>query len=164
SDVTLLTYVFENFRDVCFHAYNLNSVWYYTAPGLTFDAALKDTGIELDLLTDYNMVLMKEKGIQGGISQCCKGYCEENNKRMDNYDSESESTYLTYYDINNLYGLGVGRDKNFRRERKGVYTRSRSRLSSASLVSVNRSRPLHNSHSDLLLCPENKTPPGGKHK
>ena len=47
SDVLLLADVFENFRNVCFQNYKLDPAWYYTSPGLTWDAALKMTGIEL---------------------------------------------------------------------------------------------------------------------
>ena len=41
SDVLLLADVFENFHDLCLKNYELDLVWYYTAPGLTWDAALK---------------------------------------------------------------------------------------------------------------------------
>ena len=49
-DVLLLADVFENFRDVCIKNYNLDPAHYYTAPGLAWDAALKVTEVELELL------------------------------------------------------------------------------------------------------------------
>ncbi|KAL4089074.1 hypothetical protein QTP88_024147 [Uroleucon formosanum] len=65
-DVLLLADVMENFRDLCMSTYNLDPVYYYTAPGFTFDAMLRYTGVSLELLTDYNMVLFTEQGIRGG--------------------------------------------------------------------------------------------------
>jgi|UniRef100_A0A2S2R8B8 hypothetical protein len=65
-DVLLLTDVMENFRDLCMSTYNLNLVYYYTTPGFTFDAMLRYTGVSLELLTDYDMVLFVEQGIRGG--------------------------------------------------------------------------------------------------
>ena len=43
SDVLLLADVFETFRGVCMTNYELVPAWYYTAPGLAWDAALKMT-------------------------------------------------------------------------------------------------------------------------
>ena len=68
TDVLLLTDVFENFRDICLKIYGLDPVYYFTAPGLAWDACLKMTSIDLELLSDPNMLLMFEKGIRGGIS------------------------------------------------------------------------------------------------
>ena len=65
SDVHLLADVFENFRGVCMENYHLDPAWYYTAPGLAWDAALKITEVELELLSDPDMLLMIEKGIRG---------------------------------------------------------------------------------------------------
>ena len=62
SDVLLLADVFENFRNVCLKNYKLDPAWYYTSPGLTWDAALKMTGIELELLTDPDIVTHDRKG------------------------------------------------------------------------------------------------------
>jgi len=62
-DVLLLADIFENFRDICLTTYSLDAAFYYTAPGLSFDACLKFTSIKLQLLTDYDMLLMCEKGM-----------------------------------------------------------------------------------------------------
>ena len=52
ADVLLLCDVFENFRDVCRKNYGLDPAWYYTAPGLAWDACLKKTGVRLELLSN----------------------------------------------------------------------------------------------------------------
>ena len=57
-DVLLLADVFENFRNICLENYKLDPAHYYTAPGLVLDAALKVTGVNLELLSDVNMLLM----------------------------------------------------------------------------------------------------------
>lgn len=62
-DVLLLVDVFENFRNLCIATYNIDPAYYYTAPGLSFDAMLKYTNKKIELLTDYDMLLMFEKGI-----------------------------------------------------------------------------------------------------
>ena len=41
---------YESFRDVCIKNYRLDPAWYFTAPGLAWDAALKLTNVELELL------------------------------------------------------------------------------------------------------------------
>ena len=104
SDVLLLADVFENFRATCLHHYNLDPAHYYTSPGLAWDACLKETGQELLLLHDYDMLMMFEKGTRGGISHISKRYAEANNKYMDNYDSSKPTTYIQYLDANSLYG------------------------------------------------------------
>ena len=72
SDVLLLADVFENFRNVCLKNYKLDPAWYFTSPGIAWDAALKMTGVELELLTDPDMLLMIEKGVRGGVSMISK--------------------------------------------------------------------------------------------
>ena len=68
SDVLLLADVFENFRKTCLHHYKLDPAHYYTSPGLAWDACLKETGQQLQLLHDYDMLMMFEQGIRGGIT------------------------------------------------------------------------------------------------
>ena len=68
SDILLLADVFLNFRNICTNHYGLDPVWYYSAPGLAWDAALKITKVQLELLSDPDMLLIIESGIRGGIA------------------------------------------------------------------------------------------------
>ena len=77
---------------------------FLSAPGLTWQACLKKTEVELELLTDPNMLLMFEEGIRGGTTQSSHRYAEANNKYMKNYDKNKESSFVIYLDANNLYG------------------------------------------------------------
>ena len=103
SDVLLLVDVFENFRKTCQHHYKLDPCHYYTAPGLAWDACLKETKEEFQLLKDYDMLMMFEQGIRGGISHVSKRYASANNKYMNDFDETKPSTFIQYLDANNLY-------------------------------------------------------------
>ena len=108
TDVLLLADVFESFRDTCMKHYRLDPVHFYTSPGLAWIAALKVTGVKLELLTDLDMLLMFEKGIRGGITQASHRYVRANNKYMeDKYDENKKSKFLQYLDANNLYGWAM---------------------------------------------------------
>jgi hypothetical protein len=107
SDVLLLTDVWENFRNTCYTHYNLDCIYYYTAPGLSFDAMLKHTKIKLELLSDIEMYEFCESGIRGGLSQISKRHAAANNKYMQNYDSTKADSSILYLDANNLYGWSM---------------------------------------------------------
>ena len=104
SDTLLLADVFENFRDMCIKEYELDPAHFLSLPGLAWQACLKKTDIELELLTDYDMLLMVEEGIRGGICHSAHRYVKANNKYMKNYKNNEESSYIQYLDANNLYG------------------------------------------------------------
>ena len=67
SDVLLLADVFENFRNKFIEIYELYPAHFLSALGLAWQACLKKTGLELELLTDIDILLMAEKGIFGGM-------------------------------------------------------------------------------------------------
>ena len=64
SDTLLLADVYENFRNMCLDKYELDPVHFVSAPGLAWQAYLKKTRVKLELITDYDMILMIEKGIR----------------------------------------------------------------------------------------------------
>ena len=107
SDILLLADVFENFRQMCLEIYELDSAKFLSVPELAGQVALKKTEIEIELLTDTDMLLMVEKGIRGGIYHSVNRYGEANNKYMKNYDKNKESLYLEYWDVNNIYGWAM---------------------------------------------------------
>ena len=109
SDTLLLADVFENFRDMCIKEYELDPPHFLSLPGLAWQACLKKTNIELELLIDYDMLLMMEEGIRGGICHSIHRYVKANNKYMKNYNNNEESSYIQYLDANNVYGWAMSK-------------------------------------------------------
>ena len=69
TDTLLLADVFEKVREKCIEIYGLDPSYFYSVPGLAWQACLKKTAVKLELLTDIDMSLMIEKGIRGGMCQ-----------------------------------------------------------------------------------------------
>ena len=107
NDTLLLADVFENFRNACMKNYELDPAHFVSLPGLAWQACLKKTNVELELLTDYDMFLMIEEGVRGGICHAIQRYAKANNKYMRDYDKNKESSYIQYLDANNLYGKAM---------------------------------------------------------
>ena len=156
-DVLLLGDVFENFRDICIKNYNLDPAHYYTAPGLAWDAALKVTKVELELLSDMDMLLMVEKGIRGGVSMISNRYGKANNKYMGkSFKDKEPSKYITYLDANNLYGWAMSKplpthDFKWMKPNELENWENHSCILE---VDVEYSRSLHDLHSDYPLAPQ----------
>ena len=102
--VLLLTDVSEKFIDTCLKFYGLDPCHYFSSPGLSWDATLKMVEIKLEKISDIDKYLFIEKGSRGGISYIAKRYAKANNIYMNDYDHEKSSTFITYVDMNNLYG------------------------------------------------------------
>ena len=156
--------VFENFRKTCLKVYELYPAHFLSAPVLAWQACLKKTSVKLELLTDYNMLLMVEEGIRGGICHAIHRYAKANNKYMNNYNKNEESLYIQNLDANNLYGWAMSQKlpvngfkwvedtsrineefiKNYNEiNRKGYILE----------VAVKYPKKLHDSHSDLPFLP-----------
>ena len=98
---------FKTFRKTCMRQYRLDPAHYYSSPGLSWDALLETTGVELELLTDYNQPLFIKKGLWGGISMVSKCYARANNPQVPGYDPSKQKSHILYLDANNLYGWAM---------------------------------------------------------
>ena len=166
TDVLLLADVFENFRNLCLKIYGLDPVYYFTAPGLAWDACLKMTNINLELLSDPDMLLMFEKGIRGGISMISNRYGEANNKYMSKgFNRNKLKKYLMYLDANNLYGCAMSMklpthgfkwltsgemEKLFNNQVVQIWEKTPCILE----VDLEYPENLHDLHNDYPFCPE----------
>ena len=103
-DVLLLAAIFETYRDSTFKHFNLDPAHYVSSPSLCFDAMLKLTGVELDVLRDTEMYLFFTKSIRGGMSGSSVRYAAANNDLLENYDPEQPVSHIMSFDANNLYG------------------------------------------------------------
>ena len=159
SDVLLLSDVFENFRDVCLDNYHLDPIFYYTAPGLAWDACLKITKIELELLYDYDMLMMVEKGIRGGVSMISTRYGKANNPYMKDYDPDQPTKYISYLDANNLYGWAMCKPLPTKGFRWMKIEELKDWKSMPCILEVDLTYPenLHDLHNDYPLAPERLT-------
>ena len=108
TNVLLSADVFENFRKMCLDHYKLDAAHYFSAPGLAWDAALKKSGVTLELFTDPDMHLFTEKRFRGGISVISNRYSKANNIYMGKKcNKNKKSKYIMYLDANNLYEHAV---------------------------------------------------------
>ena len=108
SYTILLADVLKNFRNMCIKVHELDPAHFLSAPGLAWQACLKKTEVELELLTDVDMLLMVEKGIRGGICHAIHRYAKASNKYMKNYE-KNEFLFLEYLDANNLHGWALSK-------------------------------------------------------
>ena len=93
TDVLLLCDVFEKFINVCLGDYGLEPCHYFSSPGLSCDAMLKMTGIQLGKVSNIDVHVFLEKGMRGGVSYISK-----------RYSKSKKDTDIMYWDMNNLYG------------------------------------------------------------
>jgi hypothetical protein len=165
SDVLLLADVFENFRKVCLEYYKLDPCHYYFAPGLSWDACLKMTEIELELISDVDQHLFIEKGLRGGVSIITHRKGNGNNKYMKTYDKNAATKYVTYYDANNLYGWAMSQampyggfkwvDPNeFILRRYSEICDNMSSKGYMLEVDLDYPKELHDLHNEYPYCPE----------
>ena len=105
TDTLLLADVFENFRSLSHRLYGLDPSHFYSAPGLTWDAALKVTDIELELITDIDMALFIDECILGGYAAAHQQFAQANNPYLgEAWNPFLPMSWLMGFDCNNMYG------------------------------------------------------------
>ena len=154
----------NNFTDMCLKEYELDHAHFLSLPGLAWQARLKKTNIELELLTDYDMLLMVEEGIRGGIYHSIHQYDKAINKYMKNYNNNQESSYIQYLDANNLYGWAMSKklpvngfkwtDNNIINEEFIKNYNENDKKGYILEVDIKYTKKLHDLHSDLSFLPE----------
>ena len=107
KDVLLLADIFEKLISTNLKYYGLDSRHYFSAPGLSWDAMLKRTKIELEKINDPDKYMFFEQGMRGGVSYISKRYSKANNKYFPDYDQNKPEKYIIYLDMNNLYGCAM---------------------------------------------------------
>ena len=128
---------------------------------------LKKTNVNLELLTDVDMLLMIESGIRGGMCQPIHWNAEANNTYMNNYDKSIESSYLMYLDANNLYGWAMSKKipvNGFKWENdlsrfNENFIKNYNKNSDVKYfleVDIEYPKQLRSSHQDLTFLPERK--------
>ena len=163
TDVLLLADVFENFRKTAMATYGLDPAHYLTLPGYSWDALLKLTNVELELLTDSNMYLFIEKGLRGGISMVSHRHAIANNLQMENYDPSQPTSFLQYLDANNLYGWAMSQPMPTRGFEWVNYTdqilETPVNSGHGYILEVDLDYPpaLHADHNDYPLAPDKMT-------
>ena len=76
--------------------YGLDLAWYFSAPGLPWDATLKITKIQHELLSDLDMLLMIERGFRRGIATILHRHAKANNEYMGTeFDPAEETTFIS---------------------------------------------------------------------
>ena len=114
KDVLLSADVFEKFITTCLEYHGLDPCHYFRSPGLNFfrspgwGAMLKMAAVKLEKISDIDKYLFIEKSLGGGISYIVKRYEKVNDKYMNDYDPKKPSIFITYLDMNNLYGWAMG--------------------------------------------------------
>ena len=159
SDTLLFADVFQNFRNMCIKVYELDPAHFLSLPGLAWQACLKKTNVKLESLTDYDMLLMVEEEIRGGICHSIHRYAKTNNKYMKKYNKNEESSYIQYLDANNLYGWAMSQklpvnDFKWINNVSKINEKFIKNYEYIFEVDINYPKRLHDLHSDLPFLPE----------
>jgi hypothetical protein len=162
-DVLILCDVFENFRNSAMEKYKLDPCNFITSPSLAWSAMLSSLNPKLGYLHNEDELNFLNK--RGGIVQAGgQRHVKANNKYMNNYDSSKPSSYISYLDMNNLYGCAmsdylpyeiIGFDNNIKLE-DILNTPINNDIGYFVEVDIHLPNELHNKFKDYPLFPENK--------
>ena len=153
KDVLLLADIFEKFISTNLKYYGLDPCHYFSAPGLSWDAMLKMTGVTLEKISDPDKYMFFEQGMRGGVSYINKRYSEA-----------SKNKHILYLDMNNLYRHAMSQYlpyanfkwiKNINKiEQKLMQIKKDSSTGYILEVDLEYPQELHDIHNDYPLAPE----------
>lgn len=107
-DTALLADVMERFRSDSYEVYGLDPTHFVTAPGLSWNACLKMTGIKLQLLTDPDMNIFFTEAFYGGVSFAKNPHLKCNNELvLETFSAALRKTWMLLLDCNNQYGYAM---------------------------------------------------------
>ena len=126
-------------------------------PGLAYGAALKITKVQLELLSNPDMLFSIESGARGGVATISHRHAKANNEyKGTEFDSVKEYKFISYYDANNLYGWAMSRQLST----SGLKWMADDELNDSKhpscILEVDLEYPedLHNLHNGYPLAPE----------
>jgi hypothetical protein len=168
TDIYLLQDLMENYRSMHISHHGLDPAHFVTANSWAMKAALKEEGMQIELLTCPQMHLLFENSIRGGLVQTSSRYAKSNCSECEDYDENKPNSSIVFLDKNNLYGVGL-RSKlpigDFRSctdlECEQVITNImnfdvESQKSLFITCDLKYPKSLHDDHSDFPLCPEKR--------
>ena len=150
----------------CLKYYGLDPCHCFIYPGLSWDAMLKMTGVKLEKIWDIGKYLFVEKGLREETSlireYVAKRYAKANNKYMNDYDPKKPSTFISYLDMNNLYGWAMSEYLPYEGfewlknvdEFDVMSVSEKSPIGCFLEVDLKYSDELHELHNDYPLAPE----------
>lgn len=108
SDVALLSDVFENYRNVSIALKKLDSVFFCTSAGLSYNNYLSSIeGGKVHLIEDSTLYNLIRKNIRGGVVSANVKHCVANNPYIPNFDPTKPTNYIMYVDATALYATSM---------------------------------------------------------
>jgi hypothetical protein len=107
ADVAGLADVVEYFRRGIHREYGLDPVHCISAASLSWQAMLRFTRVELELLSDADMYMFFERGIRGGLAVVATRHAVASNQYVGapaQGEAAQQQQTLFYFDCNGLYG------------------------------------------------------------
>ena len=150
---------FEKFIGTRLKYYGLDPCHYFISPGLSWNAILKMTGVKLEKYQTLARTYLLKKNY---LLKTAKRYAKANNKYMNYYDPKKPSTFISYLDMNNLYGWAMSEYLPYGGFKclKNVYEFDVTSISEKSLIGYFLEAELeypdefHELHNDYPLAPE----------
>ena len=149
---------------MCLNYYGLDPAHYITLPNYSWNTFLSLTGVRLQQIHIKEMCEMIENGLRGGMTQCSYKKVEANNKYMnEDFDKSKPSSYISYLDANNLYGLAMCKKlpyDNFKwhynkiDEQKILNYTDYDEIGYIMEVDLEYPKEIHDLHKDYPLAPE----------